>query len=546
MTDSPLHSPARLIDRLCDEFEATWRKGLRPDLEDFLARAPESGLSTLFRELLVLELEYRVQRGESPTAQEYVSRFPVFAAVIDEIFTKTQSEATSLPGVLLFAVTEGPHKGRSFRFEGHETFLVGRSKLAHFQLPTADKFFSRIHFMVEANPPQCRLTDMGSHNGTYVNGKRVISAPLHDGDHIRAGHTTLQVSFTGTAWEKNKQSPNAPDREKEASVTDEAVSPPPTVSEAAQIPTPNTTISFESQALPDAGISPSGPADAQDPPPRLAGYRILREIGRGRTGVVYLVERERDGSRAALKTLVPSVAASPVQLERFLREARILCELEHPNIVSFNEMGESDGQLFFAMEYVEGTDARKMLKEQGPLPVRQALEIISEVLFALEYAHTKGFVHRDLKPSNILLAKTPNRAIVKVADFGLARVYQASQLSGLSLEGTAGGTLAFMPPEQITHFRDAKPPADQYSIGATLYNLLTGEYIHDFTGSSTQAITKILQGNPVPIQERRPDLPAGLCKAIHKSLARQPARRFRSAREMRRALLPFAASRAGP
>src|SRR5262245_37970153 len=162
------------------------------------------------------------------------------------------------------------------------------------------------------------------------------------------------------------------------------------------------------------------------------------------------------------------------------------------------------------MEYVPGVDAQKLVKQRGPLPVRTAVKLIGQALLALEYAHAKGFVHRDLKPANLLVTGDPRRRVVKLADFGLARVYQASQLSGLTLSGDMGGTVAFLPPEQITSYRDAQPAADQYAAAATLYYLLTAELLYDFKASKLPALAVILQEEPVPIRKRRPDLPAEL------------------------------------
>lgn len=132
-----------------------------------------------------------------------------------------------------------------------------------------------------------------------------------------------------------------------------------------------------------------------------------------------------------------------------------------------------------------------------------------------------------------------------MADFGLARVYQTSQLSGLTMMGEIGGTPAFMAPEQITQFRDAKPAADQYAAGATLYNLLTGQHVFDFSGSPTARMLMILQDEPVSIQSRRSDIPKSLAEVIHRALAKEPGDRFASAKEMRRELLKYcpAASR---
>ncbi len=202
-------------------------------------------------------------------------------------------------------------------------------------------------------------------------------------------------------------------------------------------------------------------------------------------------------------------------------------------------MGECNGQLFFAMDYVRGADAARLLKQSGPLPIGRAVRLVCDLLEALEYAHAKKFVHRDIKPANLLLTDVSGRETGLLADFGLARVYQASRLSGLTMTGNIGGTVQFMPPEQITNYREAKPPADIYAAGATLYNLLTGRCIFDFEGSKRHHLMMVLEDDPVPIRCRRKSIPSGLAEAIHQSLLKEPSARFADAAAMRTALASF-------
>src|SRR5206468_1220411 len=131
------------------------------------------------------------------------------------------------------------------------------------------------------------------------------------------------------------------------------------------------------------------------------------------------------------------------------------------------EVGESEGVLYFALEYVRGTDAARLLKRQGPLTVRLGVRVLCQGLRALAFAHAQGVVHRDVKPANLLLGEEDGKQVVKVADFGLARVYQGSPLSGLTLSGDSGGTVAYLAPEQITQFRRARPCSDQYAAAAS-------------------------------------------------------------------------------
>ncbi len=228
-------------------------------------------------------------------------------------------------------------------------------------------------------------------------------------------------------------------------------------------------------------------------------------------------------------------------LRRFFREAEDHKQLQHPTIVSFRAMGESNGMLYFVMEFVDGRDAGKLVKQEGPLSVPRAANLACQMLEGLAYAHERGFIHRDIKPENLLVADFDGQELVKIADFGLAKAYEDSQLSGLSMTGALGGTLPFMPPEQISDFRTVKPPADQYSAAATLYRLLTGKPLFEGAVRSVDWFMQILSRDPVPVQERRSDIPQGLADAIHKALAKAPDDRFADVGEFKQALLPFAA-----
>jgi serine/threonine-protein kinase len=257
-------------------------------------------------------------------------------------------------------------------------------------------------------------------------------------------------------------------------------------------------------------------------------------------GVVYQAIRASDCGLVALKTIQPAVAPTPVIVERFLREAQILSELDHPNIVAFHEMGQSNGLLHFAMDFVAGSDAAQLLKQhQGPLPVPRAVGLICQLLQALDYAHAKGFVHRDIKPANMLVTQEVGRDIMKLSDFGLARIYQTSRMSGLTEDHEWGGTAPFLAPDQIQDLRATKPAADQYGTAASLYNLLTDRFVYDFPERLHAKIMMILLDDPVPIRQRRPDLPEDLAAVIHRGLARDTEARFQNVRDMRRALLPF-------
>jgi serine/threonine-protein kinase len=459
-----------------------------------------------------------VDAGRSPDRRALLERHPDLATELERFFADHDvlglaglpHDLREPPGApdamkVTLTVTAGPHRGESFTFDEHDTFIVGRSDRAHFRLPFKDKTVSRVHFMIEVNPPSCRVMDMASLNGTSVNGRRVTTADLGDGDVIKGGRTVMTISIARTGMLKE---PDRPVAEVEA---------------------------------PDAKPGPQGetvlmPSGLHQVP----SYRVLRELGQGGMGVVYLAQPAAGGSPVALKVITPAVAGSHGALGRFLREAAILRSLDHPNIVRFREIGALEGRPYFVMDYVPGTNADRLVKEHvGPLPIGRAVGLICQALDALDYAHARGFVHRDIKPSNLLVAGDGPEERLQVADFGLARLYLSSPLSGLTCTGQTAGTAGYIAPEQITNFREARPPADQYALGATLYYLLTARKLYDFPPGLDRQLLMILQDEPIPIRTRRPDIPKKLAAVIHRSLSREPADRFPGAKALRAALGPF-------
>jgi serine/threonine-protein kinase len=440
--------------------------------------------------------------------------------------------------VLITAVA-GPHQGEVFRFTGHDTFLVGRSNRAHFRLPEKDEFFSRLHFLIEVSPPHCRLVDLKSTNGTYVNGQRVLTADLRDGDLIQGGQTVLRISLEGA----DDVAPSLP-----APVGAPLPSPEPGATTLSHLYSPASCCvcaAVAGRPQPPAGFAGAKgvplcagcQAQVLGQPQPIPSYQIVRELGRGGMGVVYLALGPAGGAVAALKTIKPAADAGQAAVERFLREASILRELNHPHIVAFRDQGEAHGLLYFVMDFVPGADAARLLERQGPWPIARAVRLVCQVLEALEHAHGKGFVHRDIKPANVLVTEVQGREEARLLDFGLARVYLASKLSGLTLAGQVAGTAAFMAPEQIVSFRECGPAADQYAVAAMLYNLLTGQHVHDFPSAYQDRLLLILNDRAVPIRSRRQEVPEGLARFIHRALAKEPGERFADVRALRQSLL---------
>jgi serine/threonine-protein kinase len=281
---------------------------------------------------------------------------------------------------------------------------------------------------------------------------------------------------------------------------------------------------LEQPALAEAAWSLAREARAPLTGRRISGHDVASLIGAGGMGEVYRARDSRLGRDVALKVLEPSVAADPEYRRRFEREAQSASALNHPNIVTIYSVGEEDDVAFITMELVQGQTLRQLMT--APISLPAVLDIAVQLAAALGAAHAIGIVHRDLKPENIMV--TPN-GLVKVLDFGIAR------RDGAPDEGeTTAGTLAYMSPEQVRG-RPAGPASDQFSLGAVLYELLTGKPAFQ-RESRTETLDAIVNAQPAPIQTFNPDAPAALRQIVTRCLSKQPESRFPAADDLERAL----------
>jgi len=284
------------------------------------------------------------------------------------------------------------------------------------------------------------------------------------------------------------------------------------------------------------------PPAADNLPPGLVDhpdYEVIRELGRGGMGVVYLVRNKLMGRLEVLKVVGGHLVERPGVRDRFLREVQSAAKLQHKNIVtaySAMRLGES---IVLAMEYVDGDDLAKEVKSGGPMPVINACYFIYQAALGLQHAHERGMVHRDIKPANLIVAREGKKAIVKVLDFGLAKVTSEGQAdSGLTREGQMLGTPEYIAPEQIRDAQSADIRADIYSLGCTFYYLLTGgppfrgEHLWDIY----QAHFSMQAG---PLNLVRPDVPVELAALVAKMMAKDPRRRFQTPGEVARELTRF-------
>jgi hypothetical protein len=256
-------------------------------------------------------------------------------------------------------------------------------------------------------------------------------------------------------------------------------------------------------------------------------------------GVVYLAQNTLMGRLEVLKVVSEHLIKKRGVLDRFLGEIRNAAKLHHPNIVtaySAIRLGES---LVLSMEYVEGLDLSHLVKAKGPLKVANACNYIHQAAVGLQHAHEHGMVHRDIKPSNLMLARQGNRAVIKLLDFGLAKVQSEGGVDGgLTHEGQMLGTPDYISPEQISDARHADIRADIYSLGCTLYYLLTAG--PPFQGNSLYDILQAHHSmDATPLNLVRPDVPAQLAAIVAKMMAKEPGRRFQQPREVAQALKPF-------
>jgi WD40 repeat protein len=317
----------------------------------------------------------------------------------------------------------------------------------------------------------------------------------------------------------------------------------------AELPTPHTSGPARPSVHEDATVAPNdqatldlGPAskaqslDAAPPRIRYFGdYEIVREIARGGMGVVFQARQVSLNRPVALKMILAGQLANETDVKRFYTEAESAANLDHPGIVPIYEVGQHEGQHYFSMGFVEGQSLSHRLAE-GPLPPRQAAELMVKVADAIEFAHQRGVIHRDLKPANILLDKNGNP---RVTDFGLAKRLETD--SGLTGSGQIMGTPSYMPPEQAGGKRGAiGPEADVYALGATLYALLTGRPPFQ-AATAMDTVIQVVSDEPVPPRRLNALVPLDLETICLKCLGKEPGKRYASAAALAEDLRRFLA-----
>jgi eukaryotic-like serine/threonine-protein kinase len=435
---------------------------------------------------------------------------------------------------IVLRVTAGPHSGQEYVIDRHDTYTVGRSSRAHFPV-NLDLMSSREHFKIESQLPLCYLIDLGSTNGTKVNGLRVERVLLREGDVIQAGDSSFIVQFVEGDSESQNFATCAGCGGR-IRLTSQAVRP---LTESSSAPSADPKVvrlcdECEARRLKFPKTDPD--------------YLIEEWIGGGGMGEVFRARQVSRNRPVAIKMISANSALGEKANGYFRREIGVLRDLLmpsgqiHPSIVAFYELYEIDSQYQLVMEYVDGKNALEWTRALGrPLPIASAAQIGRHLLSALDYAHSRGYVHRDVKPSNLLVMGPIHRPRVKLSDFGLAKSFADSgTFTTLTRQGDIGGSMGFISPDHIRDFSDVREPADIYSAGATLFYLLTNRYPYlGFDPRQPDSCHVILQNPPVPLRAFRTDAPEGLERVLLKALQKQPRDRWKSAQAMADALRPW-------
>lgn len=440
---------------------------------------------------------------------------------------------------IILTITSGKFADQNFIFNEIITTIIGRADDCHPKLPNDEDHstISRYHCVLDINPPNIRVRDYGSLMGTYVNGISIGQRkegqnpnseqdyPFYDlkeGDEFCIGNTVFRVSIE--------------------IVSDAEMQPKKVAISAVE----SDTFEILKRLLQQAKTGEPNLSAIQ-------GYTILKELGKGGFGAVYLACHNETEEEIALKVMLPQRTADRRATNLFLREIENTKLLKHSNVVQLQDSGEFDGTFFFTLEYCNSGSLEKLIKLQGGrLPVDTALEIIFQTLDGLEYAHNiefypfklpddtvkqaRGLVHRDLTPSNIFLSDIDGKMVVKVGDYGLGKAFDLAGLSDHTPENSGAiGKPYFMPRQQVLDFKYVKPDVDVWAAAACLYNMLTGLYPRNF--SKGQDVFKaVLNTEPIPIRERNALIPKNLAEVIDLALIDKPSLYFKTAAELKQAL----------
>lgn len=405
--------------------------------------------------------------------------------------------------------------------EAHRLFpgcpvTIGRSEDCELRLP--DSSVSRRHCRAENRGDGWVIVDLGSGNGTLVNGQRVQEHQLASGDRIKVGREELEFSL-------------AVDREDETIILDHGLLPEPTES-----PLPGTCAecgvdmvdSVDPSTKTSVRLCPKCKRSLVKPGTRVGRYTVRQLVGEGAISAVYRADDATAARPVALKVLKGQHWESEKAIVRFLREAETLASLDHPHIVHLYDTGSEGDLSYLAMEWVDGPTLSQVLEKKGALATRDALIVATHIAEALAYMHGKDIVHRDIKPSNVMLTMS---GVAKVADFGLAKSMLTSGYSGVTGSGALLGSPRYMAPEQMYDMKHGDWRTDAYSLGATLYCVAAGAPPFAAMKPIDLAQAILETGPEFPVEHVDP-AQAALWTIIAKAMDRDPLARHQSPSEL--------------
>jgi pSer/pThr/pTyr-binding forkhead associated (FHA) protein/tRNA A-37 threonylcarbamoyl transferase component Bud32 len=461
-------------------------------------------------------------------------------------------------------IIEGQAAGYRKIITKPERLLVGRDASCDLCIP--DPLLSRQHCLLEFSANDFKLTDLGSRNGTFVNGQKIQETRLTTNDKIRVGKHILEiipaevaateepvsVSQILTCAQCGQRIPTADLKEMRAIRHGGKCYCAKCVSQGIELSAisrkdyktasmKKTTIAMSANEplaavapLTGSGISPTMPmavkaAVSPRAHKRIGQYEVIDTLGEGGMGVVYKARHTFLETVVAIKVIKEEMVMHADIVKRFLQEAKLGISLDHPHIIRIQDAGEYENVYFISMEYFESQDAHFIVKKTGPMPCPEVLRIALQMTDALDYAHKRGVIHRDVKPSNILINKA--HSFAKLADFGLAKAWQTAGANHLTASGQTLGTIQYISPEQLEDSRNVSPQADIFSLGASIYYALAGfpPFGEDPIG---KVIQNILHHDPAPLKNVSSDFET----IIAKSLAKKTAERFATMEQFNKAL----------
>ncbi len=388
-------------------------------------------------------------------------------------------------------VTAGPDSGRMFNLAEGLTLAIGRAEKSDTKL--TDMGVSRLHCELKWEGNKFTLVDLDSVGGTLVDGKKIKEHELKHNQEFQVGGTRFKLYTTGIADAQTLLAAQKPARE----------------------------------LKPDEGVLTGK---------TISHYELGAVLARGRTGTIYKGRDTRDGKDVALKVLHSDFTSDDEDVKRFVRAMRTAVDLKHPNLIALYGAGKQGDTCWFAMEYIDGDPLTKLIEKFGTLKMldwRFALTVGVQIAQALEAAHEKQIIHRNISPENILIRKQDN--VAKLGDMMLAKALEGIKAKQITKPGELVGNLAYMAPERTRSDTEVDTRADIYSLGATLYALLTGK--PPFEGKTlVETIAQIRQADPVPPQKFQLSIPDKLQDAVMLMLSKRPESRYQTPALVARAL----------